>query len=165
MKTSKEGRARLRDLEGFRPSFYLDTQGHPTIGVGHRITENEAHYFTAVLTEEEGDELLSRDLVRFEDAVNDAIKVPIVQTQFDALVSIAFNIGASAFRSSTFVRRINEDADPQSIIDAIMMWTANPELVERRKKEATLYADSWGALGLLLSLVALVLFCLTLYYL
>jgi lysozyme len=45
----------------------------------------------------------------FEKAVNDSIKAKLTQEEFDALVSLCFNIGVRAFSKSSVVREINKD--------------------------------------------------------
>ena len=89
-------------------------------------------------------ELLKSDLKRFEDVVNKSIKYPIEQNQFDALVSLAFNIGTNAFANSTVVKRINAGADMKDVEEAWKMWRKGggkvlPVLVARRGREIKLY--------------------------
>lgn len=47
------------------------------------------------------------DLKRFEAAVSKAVQVPLNQHQFDALVSLTYNIGVGAFQRSTLVKLLN----------------------------------------------------------
>jgi len=52
---------------------------------------------------------LLRDTVpAYAQAVRDAVRVPLNQNQFDALVSFAYNVGTPSFRDSTLLRRLNE---------------------------------------------------------
>ena len=74
------------------------------------------------ITSEQSDALLATDLARFEPAVDDAVKVHMSQGQYDALVSLAFNIGAKAFANSTVVRKLNA-GDIRGAGDAFLMWT------------------------------------------
>lgn len=107
----------------------------------------------AVLLTSTVDGVLAADVVRFERAVNQLVKPNVInQEEFDALVSIAFNIGVGNFTSSTLLRRINEDkhrtGDPMSreraiagIAEAFGMWRKSggavlPGLVSRRASEA-----------------------------
>ncbi len=92
-----------------------------------------------VITAAECDAILSRDLAKFEDAVNAALRTPIGQNKlsqnaFDACVSLAFNIGAPGFTGSTVVRDVNDD-DMQAAADAFLMWEQPPELRGRREGE------------------------------
>jgi GH24 family phage-related lysozyme (muramidase) len=89
-----------------------------------------------VITRDEVDRLLSRDLVQYEDAVNKAVRVPLTQGQFDALVSFCFNIGTGGFKRSTVVRRLNQ-RNYRGAADALMFWVKPPEIRSRRETERT----------------------------
>jgi lysozyme len=128
----------IMEEEGFRTKAYKDSKGLLTIGVGHLIKADEPHLKTAVLTHEEVMELLRSDLRWCSEAVERAVRVPLTQTQFDALYSLCFNIGETNFRKSTVVRRLNE-GDYQGAADAILMWNKPPELQKRRKRERALF--------------------------
>ena len=128
----------IMEEEGFRTKAYKDSKGLLTIGVGHLIKPDEHHLKTAVLTHEEVMELLRSDLRWCSEAVERAVRVPLTQTQFDALYSLCFNIGETNFRKSTVVRRLN-DGDYQGAADAILMWNKPPELHKRRKRERALF--------------------------
>lgn len=106
MKTSSNGREQIAAHEGLRLVAYPDpgTGGEPwTIGVGHtggvkpgqRITHEQALQF------------LAEDLWIAEAAVSSKVTAPLTQNQFDALVSLVFNIGAGAFGGSTLLRLLN----------------------------------------------------------
>lgn len=136
---SKKGIEFLTAIEGKRNKMYYDTKGLPTIGVGHLIKPNEQYLMTANLTDKQVQKLFDKDLDRFEKVVKDSIKVPISQSQKDALVSIAFNIGETAFKNSTLVKLINAKAPNEEIIRAFSMWNKPNVLRERRAKEARLF--------------------------
>jgi lysozyme len=60
------------------------------------------------ITAEEADQRFARRMaLEFEPAVYRAIKVPLNQRQFDALVSIFYNAGVSALTASTLIRLLN----------------------------------------------------------
>jgi lysozyme len=87
---------------------------------------------------------LARDVVRFEQAVKDCIRIPLEQWQFDALVMLAFNIGASGFCNSTVVARINAKDAKERISEAWGRWKMAggqvvQGLINRRAKEIDLY--------------------------
>jgi lysozyme len=135
MKTSAMGREAIALREGRVLQAYRDTRGILTIGVGHTsaagppvVTEG------MVITLTECDQILSRDLATFEDAVNGAVRVAISQNAFDACVSLAFNIGAPGFVGSSVVRDINA-GNMQAAADAFLLWDHPPELLGRRKGE------------------------------
>jgi len=124
--------------EGARNRAYKDSKGLWTIGVGHLIKADEQHLLTATLTDQEVEELLRSDLKWCSEAVESSVKVPLGQNQFDALYSLCFNIGETAFRKSTVVRKLNEN-DIQGAADAILMWNKPAVLENRRKRERALF--------------------------
>ena len=136
MKTSPAGRKLLTQREGCRLTAYLDSVGVWTIGVGHAATSNVEPIPKKGMriTAQQADELLTKDLARYEDAVNTAVKVPLTQNQFDALVSLCFNIGQRGFMHSTVVARLGRK-DYRGAADAILMWQHPPELRGRRDAE------------------------------
>jgi lysozyme len=154
MKMSERGRQLLTQWEGFRTSVYNDAAGLKTIGVGHLITRDElssgeiiigskpVRYKTG-LTEEQVGALLAHDLQKFEDAVMRAVKVPLEQNQFDALVSFAFNVGVEAFNNSTVLKALNAGKFAD-VPDELRRWTTAggsnvPGLVTRRENEIKLW--------------------------
>jgi len=109
MKTSTAGRKAITEREGVRLESYKDSVGIRTIGVGHTSAAGAPVVKVGMtITAKEADDILSRDLTVFEAAVNDAVTVPLKQGEFDALVSLAFNIGSGAFKKSTLVKELNK---------------------------------------------------------
>lgn len=102
-RVSKTGVDLIKSFEGLRLNAYDDGTGVLTIGYG---STNGVQWGDAI-TEDEADRLLKEDLDRFERCVETAVEAPLTQNQFDALVSLAFNIGCGAFRRSTLLRRLN----------------------------------------------------------
>lgn len=135
MKTSSAGRAAIIQREGCKLVSYQDSVGVWSVGVGHtgRASPPPVHGGMTI-TNAQADAFLSADLKPFEDAVNQAVKVPITQNEFDALVSLAFNIGARGFAGSSVVRQLNEE-HYQAAADDFMMWVVPPELKSRREGE------------------------------
>lgn len=106
MKLSAIGLDAIKQHEGFRADVYDDGAGFLTIGYGHKLTPDEIGVLTTV-SFAKASELLRRDVAAAELAVNDAVKVDLAQGEFDALVSLVFNIGAGAFRRSRLLRKLN----------------------------------------------------------
>ena len=102
LSTSRRGRDFITDWEGKHLRAYKDTAGIWTIGVGH--TGPEVHEGQRI-TDAECDQLLRGDLFEAEREVHSCVKVPLLQTEFDALVSWEFNTGA--LRKSTLLKRLN----------------------------------------------------------
>lgn len=98
MRTSDTGIALIKKWESCRLQAYQDQRGIWTIGYGHTgagITEN-AHW-----RQTDADMHLLIDLRETEDLLGKYVSVPLNQNQFDALVSLVFNIGIQNFRRST----------------------------------------------------------------
>jgi len=142
MKTSDKGVALIKAHEGKRLSSYRCPGGVWTVGYGHTTAAGHPTVVPGMrITEREAEEILRRDLSRFEDRVNKLVKVPLTQGQFDALVSFDFNTGA--LHSSTLLKRLNA-GNYTDIPRQLMRWTKGggrelPGLVRRRRDEAELW--------------------------
>lgn len=122
MVTSPAGRAAITQREGNVLTAYRDSVGILTIGVGHTTAAGAPTVAPGMkITAAESDLILSRDLAKFETAVLAAVKVPISQNEFDALVSLAFNIGGGAFAKSTLVRKLNA-GDKAGAAEQFLVW-------------------------------------------
>lgn len=140
MKTSDKGIEFIIKEEGEVLHAYRCQAGVWTIGVGHTggVTPDMK------ITKEQSRQLLKADLCRFEKAVNETIKHPLLQHQFDALVSFAFNVGTQAFKNSTLAKKINANAPYNEIREQFLRWNKAggkvlAGLTSRRKREAKLY--------------------------
>lgn len=135
MKMSKLGRRMLTQREGIRLKAYKDSVGVWTIGIGHTSAAGPPKVTSTLkITPEECDEIFVRDLVAYEKAIDAAVTVPITQTEFDALVSLCFNIGQGGFSKSTVVRRLNS-GDRDGAAKAFLMWNKPKEIIGRRTGE------------------------------
>lgn len=143
MTTSDKGLEFIKDREGVINRVYLDPVGLPTVGVGHLVTPEDGLMVGDLISESLALELLRKDLAKAEAAVLKAVKVPLSQNQFDALVSFVFNVGASNFRTSTLLRHLNA-FNYTAAADEFPKW-ANaggrrlPGLVRRRADERALF--------------------------
>lgn len=135
MRMSADGRAKLMQREGVKTKTYRDTEGVLTIGVGHTAAAGEPHPTPGLkISREQVDEILSRDLVRYENIVNRNIHAPLTQGQFDALTSICFNVEHALSPDSTVVRRLNA-YDYAGAADAFLLYDKPKEIIGRRKTE------------------------------
>jgi len=132
---SDQGRHLLEGREGVRLKAYRDVVGVWTIGIGHTAAAGEpAPKAGMTITAEQADAIFERDLVQYEEAVSSAVKVAISQTQFDALVSLTFNIGIGAFKKSTVLRKLNA-GDYAGAAQAFLLWRKPPQIIGRRTSE------------------------------
>ena len=134
MKLSKAGLNAIIKREGVILHTYKDSVGVLTIGTGHTSAAGPPKVVPGmVITKQENDTILLRDLAPIEKQVNATVKVPISQNQYDALVSIIFNVGPK-FLKSTCMKRLNQK-DYKGAAEAIMMWNKPPEIIGRRATE------------------------------
>jgi lysozyme len=131
----------IKRWEGLRLEAYLCPSGVETVGYGH--TGGDV-WLGMTITEPEAEELLRRDLFRFEDCISSQVKVLLTDNEYAALVSWAYNVGCGAVKNSTLVRRLNA-GEPKDIVisQELMRWTkANGQtlqgLVNRRQAEIDL---------------------------
>jgi lysozyme len=102
---SAAGLALLKQSEGFRSKVYLDVNGLPTIGYGHRLLHPES--FPNGISEEQATQILASDVREAEQAVRRLARVPLAQGQFDALVDFCFNLGSGRLAASTLLADLN----------------------------------------------------------
>lgn len=122
MRTSPSGRAAIAAREGVVLTAYKDSAGILTIGVGHTSAAGPPKVTAGMrITAKEAGEILSRDLAAVEADVNRMISVPLNQNEFDALVSLVFNIGSGAFQKSTLRRKLNA-GDRAGAADQFLVW-------------------------------------------
>lgn len=142
MQTSNKGVSLIKGFERLELKAYPDpgTGGKPwTIGWGHTKGVKPGDQ----ITQAQAEAFLAEDLAVFELTVNAAIKRPMTQNQFDAMVSLAFNIGGGNFAGSTLVKRFNA-GDVQGAADQFPRWKfANGNemlgLIRRRAAERELF--------------------------
>jgi lysozyme len=141
MKISQEGINLIKQFEGCKLTTYADTGGIATIGYGH--TGSDVHRGQCI-SEQEAENLLRKDVERFEKAVNAEVKVPLSQNQFDALVSFAFNVGQGNLHTSTLLRKLNQ-SDYQGAAQEFPRWCKDSRghellgLKRRREAEKNLF--------------------------
>lgn len=146
MKISDEGLRLIKSFEGYHSRLkdggcaaYLCPAGVPTIGWG--CTEGVKLGMT--WTEQEAEDALRGELAKFEAGVARYVTVGLNQNEFDALVSLTYNIGLGAFHGSSVLKCLNND-DRAGAAKAFMMWRKGggkvlPGLVSRRQRESALF--------------------------
>ena len=142
MRTSQQGIDLIKEFEGFSERVYLCPGGVYTIGYGH----TRGVQIGDTCTREKAEEYLRDDLKDTEETIEALIEVPLTQNQFDALVSLVYNIGSGNFYDSTIRRVINcKVTDKEEYRRAWMMWVKSKGkvlkgLVRRREAEYKLFS-------------------------
>lgn len=135
MRMSADGRAKLIKRESLKTTAYKDTEGVWTIGVGHTANAGAPYPKQGmIITRAEAMEIFMRDLVRYENIVNRNVRAPLTQGQFDALVSICFNVEVALSPKSTIVKRLNK-RDYAGAAQAIMLYKKPTAIIGRRRSE------------------------------
>jgi lysozyme len=137
---NQEGFKLLTAFEGCELTAYDDGGGVWTIGYGH--TGNDV-FPGLTISQKKAEELLSRDLEKFESYVEDAVEVDLNDNQFSALVCFCFNVGPGGFGGSTLLRLLNE-GDYQGAANQFPVWNKVngepwPGLTRRRLAEQALF--------------------------
>lgn len=137
------GLALIESCEGLELTAYQDPAGIWSIGYGHTPS-----YEGQTITDVDAAELLAADVGWACACVYGATHdVPTTDNQFSAMVSIAYNIGAGAFRSSSVLRLHRED-DSANAARAFLLWdkmhvngnlVLSAGLLRRRELERDLY--------------------------
>lgn len=140
MKISDEGIRLIKQFEGLELHAYKDIVGVLTVGYGSTGSHVRPGM---VITEQEAEDLLLQDLVRFEECVTDALEIDVTQQQFDALVSFAFNLGCKAMSGSTLMKLVNA-GDSAAAAQQFARWSKAggkevAGLVRRRQAEKELF--------------------------
>ena len=135
MKIGFKGLNLIKEFEGFRAKAYKCPAGVWTIGYGH--TRGVTPDMTISMAEAET--LLKQDAGWAEIVVNKYVEVELTQNQYDALVSLVYNIGEGNFRTSTVLKELNK-RNYEEAREAFKLWNkANgktlPGLTRRRKAE------------------------------
>lgn len=142
METSRKGMEFIADREGVKLLAYQDIAGIWTIGIGHTegVKKGDVIDMNTAL------KFLKKDLKVAESAVN-SLELELTQNQFDALVSLAFNIGSGAFKNSTLAKVLKQTPNDRTRIKkAWKQWRmAGGKVVfgleMRRKAELELFYE------------------------
>ena len=150
-KISNPGIQLICHFESFQAEAYKCPAGVWTIGYGstryadgHRVQAGER------ITEPEALRLFSATLGVYEQAVDRITRDDIQQHQFDALVSLCYNIGEPNLKKSSIVRSVNAYEQNQAVIAELFgrwnkaknrsgQFVELPGLTRRRRSEARLY--------------------------
>jgi lysozyme len=141
----QRGRDFLAKEEGIKLKPYLDSVGIPTIGIGctyypggRKVTMKD----TPLANVQAAWDLFDKVNINFLLTVYSTTRDDINQNQFNALVSLCYNIGPGTFKGSVVLKLVNKNPYDPKIAAAFEMWKnagGKPVLLARRKREAKLY--------------------------
>lgn len=145
MKISQRGLELIKGFEGFSSTAYLDVVNIPTIGWGNT-------FYADGTKVKLGDQISKTDALKllevianrdFADKIFPLIKVKVTQSQFDAMVSLAYNIGVGNFLKSTLLKKLNA-SDFAGAGEEFLKWNkaGGKEvlgLTRRREREKQLF--------------------------
>lgn len=138
----------IKAYEGFRPVDRTLVSGQRVVGYGHRLMDDKA----VMLSKPEAEKILKDDLAPFIDMINENVHAPLSQSQFDALVSFAYNIGPKAFLESDTLRALN-NGRPLDAANGFDIWRKSEiegktyvvdALMRRRTAEKALFLRPEG---------------------
>ncbi|WKE66211.1 lysozyme [Gallaecimonas kandeliae] len=154
---SPQALALLKGIEQLALRPYDDQTGNDitawvegaTIGYGHLIAKAEWDKFKNGITEVEAGTLFQRDLTPYSLAVNQKVTGSLTQSQFDAMVILAFNIGLDSFSKSSVLKLINDPKAVTSYPSLEAAWKSwnksqgkvNNGLINRRNAEWKIYSQ------------------------
>lgn len=133
---SAAGLVALLGYEGYSDIAYIPVKGDvPTIGFG----TTEGVKLSDTITPEKAVERAYRDIMDTETAIHKCVDVPLTQGEYDAFVSLSYNIGTDAFCKSTLVKKLNS-GDYDGACAELRRWVyvkgkKSQGLVNRREKE------------------------------
>lgn len=142
----KQGAAIIKEFEGLRLDAYRCPANVLTVGWGHTGPDVKTGM---VITLDQAEELFTKDVQKFVEGVNYAVRIQLTQNQFDALVCLSYNIGVSAFQHSTLLRKLNA-GDIKGAAAEFLRWNKGggvilAGLTRRRIKEAALFSNGLKA--------------------
>ena len=144
LKTSQEGISLIKSFEGCELSAYRCSANVPTIGYGHTAGVSDGDTCTL----EEAEEMLTEDLVEFENYVKKYVETDLEQNQFDSLVAWVYNLGPKNLSESTLLKELNA-GNLEEVPRQMKRWNRAggqvlDGLIRRREAETRLFkGEAW----------------------
>jgi GH24 family phage-related lysozyme (muramidase) len=145
MNISQNGIAAIQQREGTSSSVYQDNALalNLTAGTGHLLTplDKLSYSLGDTVPAAQIASWFNSDIAHAAALVNRYVTQPLTQNQFDALVSMAFNLGGQLFRnsdgSSTMILSALNSGDMAGAANHIMDWVIPASITDRRIGEQT----------------------------
>ena len=146
MKLNNSGYLLITEFEGFSAKPYLCSAKVPTIGFGNTYYTNgtKVTLLDKPITRVQAFEMFKHIADKFASKVSKLVTSPLNQNQFNALVSLAYNIGIAGFTNSTLLKKVNINHNDKSIELEFLKWNkVNKKevsgLTRRRLYESKVY--------------------------
>jgi len=145
MELSQKGKDLIMQFEGLKLSAYQDIVGIWTIGFGNIYYENNVAVKKGdIITHNRAIELFNLIVKKFEVGVDELVTSNVNQNQFDAMVSLAYNIGIGNLKSSSLLKMVNKSPNDTAIYLQFLRWNkAKGQVIQgltrRRIAESELY--------------------------
>jgi lysozyme len=156
MKLSSEGLALIKRWEGCKLKSYQDSADVWTIGYGRTTATGLGPVGPGMtITQAQAESDLLRGLAKYERTVIECLARTPTQAQYDAMVSLCYNIGQGAFAGCSVVKRFNLGKMAEAA-DAFLMWNkvtvkgkkvVVDGLTNRRKQERSLFLKASAAVA------------------
>ena len=146
MKLDENGYKLIQGFEGLSLVPYLCSAKVATIGYGatfypsgKKVTMQDAPISLATAKW-----MFKETADKFAADVNKMIKANLNQNQFNAIVSLAYNIGLAGLAKSSLLKKVNANPSDPTITNSFMIWNKAGGkvlngLTKRRAIEAKLY--------------------------
>lgn len=143
MHVSQAGQDFIKSFEKEVLQVYDDGYGYPTCGIGHRVKPEDRLKLGDKITKEQSQAFWQKDLAIHAEPVDRLVKVPLTQGQYDALVSLVFNIGEGNFAGSSLLRELNRGNYDEARV-RFMDWIKSNKrvsngLIKRRTAEQKMF--------------------------
>lgn len=136
---SPQGLAFIKRYQGLSLARYQDADGLWLIGYGHLIAHDEV--FEAPIAPSQAEALFLQDVGRYQQVLHQCVHIPLTQSQYDALLSLAFSLGTQALPRSPIIQAINQRA----FAEALDEWRSEGErqngLAIQRQAEMALFQN------------------------
>ncbi len=138
----------VKEFEKFRAKAYLPTK-NDRLTIGYGFTDGVKEGDT--ITEEEADRRLRKELKHYRKELRKVVKVKLKPHQEDALVSLVYNVGISAFKKSRALKYLNNGNVERFLEEAFspkkgFVYQKGKKLkglVRRRAFERKIFTEGW----------------------
>ena len=141
MKASEKAYSLIKKFSPLRTRFYICKRGYYAIGYEHIDGVDRG----MEITEEQAEKFLQTDVRLVENSIINRVNKPLLQNQFDALVSFIHSIGYKEFKNTHLLSLLNQNTYSSSILVELSKYiydsarNIDKNLIERRNAEKTLY--------------------------